>query len=83
MDFKEYIFIYVFIYLAMLGICCCRQAFSSCSEWVLLFVGVRGLLIVLASLVAGHGSRCAGSGVAVGGFSCSAAWHVESSCTRD
>ena len=31
------------------------QAFSSCSEQGLLFVAVRGLLIVVASLVAEHG----------------------------
>ena len=30
-------------------------AFSSCGEWGLLFVAVRWLLIVVASLVAEHG----------------------------
>ena len=30
------------------------QAFSSCGEWGLLFVGVRGLLIAVASLFEGH-----------------------------
>ena len=29
------------------------QVFSSCGEWGLLFVAVRGLLIVVASLVCG------------------------------
>ena len=29
--------------------------FSSCGEWGLLFVAVRGLLIAVASLVAEHG----------------------------
>ena len=48
-----YLFIYLF--LAALGLCCCVQAFSSCSEWGLLFVVVRGLLIVVASFVAEHG----------------------------
>ena len=38
----------------MLGLCCCAQAFSSCGEWGLLSVAVRGLLIVVASLVAEH-----------------------------
>ena len=32
-----------------------RGLFSSCSEWGLLFVAVRGLLIAVASLVAEHG----------------------------
>ena len=30
----------------------CAQAFSSCSEWGLLFVAVHGLLIAVAFLVA-------------------------------
>ena len=41
--------------LTVLGLCCCSQAFSSCSERGLLFVVVRGLLIAVASLVAEHG----------------------------
>ena len=32
-----------------------RRLFSSCGEQGLLFVAVRGLLIVVASLVAEHG----------------------------
>ena len=39
----------------MLGLCCCAQAFSSYSEWGLLFVAVRRLLITVASIVAEHG----------------------------
>ena len=58
-----YLFIYLFIYknyliylfLAALGLHCCTQAFSSCSEPGLLFVVVRGLPIVVASLVVEHG----------------------------
>ena len=48
---------YLSIYLSMavLGLHCCVQAFSSCSERGLLFVAVHGLLIVVASLVAEHG----------------------------
>ena len=41
--------------MAVLGLCCCTRAFSSCSEWGLLFVAVRGLLIAVAPLVAEHG----------------------------
>ena len=48
------IFIYLFI-LAVLGLRCCTRAFSSCSEWGLLFIAVRGLLIAVPSLVAEHG----------------------------
>ena len=52
-----YICMYVFIYLflAALGLCCWVWAFSSCGEQGLLFVAVQGLLIVVASLVAEHG----------------------------
>ena len=39
----------------VLGLRCCVRAFSSCSELGLLFVAVRGLLIVVASLVEEHG----------------------------
>ena len=47
------LFIYLFI-LAVLDRHCCVWAFSSCVEWGLLFVVVRGLLIAVASLVAEH-----------------------------
>ena len=46
---------FIYLFLAALGLRCCTQAFSSCGERGLLFVAVRGLLIVLASLVAEHG----------------------------
>ena len=39
------------LFLAALGLRCCVRAFSSCGEWGLLFVAVRGLLIAVASLV--------------------------------
>ena len=42
------------LFLAALGLRCCVRAFSSCSEWGLLFVAVRGLLIAVASLVVDH-----------------------------
>ena len=48
-------FIYLFIFLAALGLRCCVQAFPSCGEQELPFVAVRGLLIAVASLVAEHG----------------------------
>ena len=50
-----YKFIYFYLFLAALGLCCCTQVFSSCSERGLLFVVVHGLLIAVASLVVKHG----------------------------
>ena len=51
-----FFFLNVFIYLLLagLGLCCCLWAFSSCGELGLLFIAVRGLFIVVASLVAEH-----------------------------
>ena len=42
-------------FLATLGLRCCAQVFSSCGEQGLLFTAVRGLLIVVPSLVMEHG----------------------------
>ena len=39
------------LFMAALGLHCCARAFSSCSRRGLLFVAVRRLLIVVASLV--------------------------------
>ena len=50
-----YKFIYLFLFLAVLGLLCCARAFSGCGEWGLLFVVVRRLLIVVASQVVEHG----------------------------
>ena len=52
--FKMYLFVF-FKFLAVLGLRCCAQAFSSCGKRGLLFVAVCGLLIVVASLIAEHG----------------------------
>ena len=46
---------FIYLFLAVLGLCCCARAFSSCSEWGLLFIAVLGLLIVVASLLVEHG----------------------------
>ena len=67
----------LFFFLAMLGLRGYVQAFSSCSEWGLLFVAVHGLPIVMGSLVAEHGLQAhglqqlwhVGSVVVVHGFS--------------
>ena len=52
--------LFIYLFLAALGLPCCVRAFSSCGEQGLLFVAVRGfslqwLLIAVASLVAEHG----------------------------
>ena len=54
-SFFLFYFIFIYLFLAALGLRCCVQAFSSCGEWGLLFVAVRGLLIAVASLVEEHG----------------------------
>ena len=48
------------LFLAALGLRCCTQAFSSCSERGQLFVAVCGLHIVVFSLVAEHGLQARG-----------------------
>ena len=59
LNFFAILFIYFFklfyLFLAALGLCCCALALSRFGERGLLFVAVRGLLIVVASLVAEHG----------------------------
>ena len=40
--------------MAVLGLHCCTQVFSGCSEQGLIFVAVRGHLIALASIVSEH-----------------------------
>ena len=42
--------LFIYLFLAALGLRNCARAFSSCSEWGLLFVEVRGLLTAVASL---------------------------------
>ena len=49
---KNYLFIYLL--LAVLGLCFCAWAFSSCGERGPLFIVVRGPLTVAVSLVAEH-----------------------------
>ena len=52
--FFKNLFIFIYLFLAVLGLCCCAWAFSSCSEQGLLFLGVCGPLLAVASLVAEH-----------------------------
>ena len=79
----------MFTFLLALGLRCWVQTFSGCQELGLIFVAVRGLLTVVASLIAEHRLQ-------VRGFShCSswaqqlwcmwlvAPWHVEPSWTSN
>ena len=43
-----------YLFLAVLGLCCCPWAFSNCSERSCSLVALHGLLIVVASLAAEH-----------------------------
>ena len=45
--------LFIYLFLAALGLHCCAQAFSSCGERGLLFVAMSRLLIAVASLVGG------------------------------
>jgi len=49
--------LYLFIYLSMavLGLCCCMQFFLVVTSRELFFVAVRGLLIAVASIAVKHG----------------------------
>ena len=49
-----FICLFVCLFMAALGLCCCARAFSSCGEWGLLFVVVHRLLIAVAFLVVEH-----------------------------
>ena len=50
-----YFILFFNLFLAVLGLRCCAQAFSSCNEQGLLFIAVHGLLIAVASFVVEHG----------------------------
>ena len=53
--FINFFLIFIYLFLAVLGLLCCTWAFSSFGERGLLFVAVCGFLIAVASLVAEHG----------------------------
>ena len=66
--FKIYLFANLF--LAVLGLCCCIQAFSSCGDQRLLFNGVHGFLIAVVCLVAAWAPGMRPSVDALGFSSC-------------
>ena len=55
MSFSFFLNKFIYLFLAVLVLRCCMRAFSSFGGLGLLFVGVHGLLIAVASLVAEHG----------------------------
>ena len=48
------IYLFIYLFMAVLGLRFCARAFSSCGKWGPLFIAVLGPLIIAASLVAGH-----------------------------
>ena len=57
-SFFVFLYLSIYLFMATLGhwvFVAAHRAFSSCGEWELLFVAVRGLLITVASLVVEHG----------------------------
>ena len=63
--------------MAVLGLCFCARAFSTCGKWRPLFIAVRGPLTIAASLVAdgAQAQQLWLTGLV-------APWHVGSSQTR-
>ena len=49
-----FINLFIYLFLAVLGLRFCARAFSSCGEWGPLFIAVRGPLTVAASPVVEH-----------------------------
>ena len=48
------IYLFIYLFMAVLGLRFCVRAFSSCGKWGPLFITVRGPLTITASLVAEH-----------------------------
>ena len=68
-----------FLFGGLLGLCCCVQAFSSCSEQGMVFVVVSRLLIAVSSLAVEDGRQDlnhVGSVVVVHRVSCPLAYGI-------
>ena len=52
--FFSLIKLFIYLFLAVLGLHFCARAFFSCGKWGPLFIAVRGPLTIAVSLVAGH-----------------------------
>ena len=73
-----FINVFIYLFLAELGLRCWARAFSSCGERGLLFIAVHGLLIAVASLCCG--AQALGvwaSVVAARGLSSCSTWALE------
>ena len=51
---RSFIYLFIYLFMTVLGLCFCARAFSSCGKWGPLFIAVRGPLTIAASLVAEH-----------------------------
>ena len=66
-------FFKIYLFMAVLGLCFCARAFSTCGKRGPLFIAVRGPLTIRPLLLRSTGSRRAGSVVVAHGPSCSVA----------
>ena len=79
--FFNFLGLFIYLFMAVLGLRFCARAFSSCGKWGPLFITVRGPLIIAASLVAEHRLQTRRlSKLWLTGLV--APWHVGSSQTR-
>ena len=53
-NFWSYFYLFIYLFMAVLGLRFCARAFSSCSKRGPLFIAVRGPLTIAAPLVAEH-----------------------------
>ena len=52
--FKNFIYLFIYPFMAVLGLRFCARVFSSCGKWGPLFITVHRPLTIVASLVAEH-----------------------------
>ena len=57
---NKFTYLFICLFMAVLGLRCCVRAFSSCGEQGLLFIAVCGLLTAVASLAEEHGLQANG-----------------------
>ena len=53
-DFFFFLILFIYLFMAVLGLRFCARALSSCGKWGPLFIAVRGPLTIVASPVAEH-----------------------------
>ena len=69
----SFIYLFIYLFMAALGLYCCVWAFSSSSKRGLLFVACIGFSLRWFLVLRSTGSMCAGSVVVAHGLCCSAA----------